>query len=73
MCSKQEFLIKKDDIDKLKEMLQHMLDNRTSDFANARSVRNMLELAIRKQASRLDAAETFDIESLQTLTAEDFS
>lgn len=73
MCSKQEFLIKKDDIDKIKEMLQNMLDNRTSDFANARSVRNMLELAIRKQASRLDAAETFDIESLQTLTAEDFS
>lgn len=55
--------------------VQSLLEAQTAepDFANARTVRNLFEAAVRQHAWRLRDLEQATVEQLRTLTVEDFS
>lgn len=72
MLEKQEFEVSEDDKPAIQEKLEEMVLDKDENFANARSVRNLLEHAIRKQAERLVSLEDIGVEELKTLTKEDF-
>lgn len=71
MCEKQEYSIWEDDKESVKEMIT-ALSARKNGFANARTIRNMLEFAIMNQAGRLSEMEKIEKEELMNLTKEDF-
>ena len=56
----------------LKEYFEAMYENRPSNFANGRAVRNLFEEVITRQANRLAAEDEITDEELNTLTYEDF-
>lgn len=68
MCKTQDY--KFSDEVKLKEKIQEILDS-DKNFANARTMRNMLEFAIMKQATRIVEQENLDDEEMMTLSFED--
>ena len=72
MCEKQEYVLSEDAEVYMKTFLEERMKLALSDFANARDVRNMLENAILRQASRVIALVSPTKEDLQTLTAQDF-
>ena len=69
---KKEFQINEDTKDYLKENFIKMIDEKDKNFGNARVVRNILENAIQKQATRLTKKEDITKEDLIVLTKEDF-
>jgi stage V sporulation protein K len=73
MCKKQDYKFEEESVDKLKEKLQSMLDEENSSFANARTMRNMLEFAVMKQANRIveNGYETDD--DILTITFDDLN
>lgn len=73
MCDKQEFCIAEDSKDLIFDKIKELVQNKEAGFANARSIRNMIEDAIRNQAERLVEVEEITIEDLTTLNAEDFN
>lgn len=56
---------------KLRDYLYHQLATKERHFANARSVRNLMEKAIRLQAYRLVQTENYQPERLMEITAAD--
>lgn len=73
MCERQDFVIAEDAAEDVKKLLDKMLEEKDEDFANARSIRNLLEEAIRRQADRLITIEDCTVDDLTTLTASDFN
>lgn len=72
MCAKQEYVMSEDAQVYMQTYLTERMKLPLTDFANARDVRNMLENAILKQATRVIEIPSPTREDLQTLTASDF-
>ena len=56
----------------LKEYFKKVYENRSSNFANGRAVRNLFEEVITNQANRLANKSEITDDELNTLTYEDF-
>ena len=69
MCQKQDY--KFDDLDTLKNKITEILENKNDSFANARTMRNMLEFAIMHQATRIVDMEDISDDDMLTITYED--
>ncbi len=72
MAADSDYHIEKEALAKLHEKFEQIADHPSRDFANARTVRNLLEKAITHQARRLFDSSSISDEDLQTLTGEDF-
>ena len=72
MCRKQDYVLDTDAETAVRQLLIRRSDSRRADFANARDVRNLLEDAIMRQASRLVTGQTPDKADLMRLRTEDF-
>lgn len=71
MCKKQEYIPNAPAKAYAKELFQELVDNKDENFANAREIRNYLERAISRQASRIVALDNVTDKQLGTLTKED--
>ena len=72
MIKKQAFTISEEALDYAYDLLEKKYNDRDSDFANAREVRNMFEAAVVSQADRLFGKENLTDEELCRLEAADF-
>ena len=71
MCDKQEYAPNSAGKEYVKEYFEDRVKNKGEDFANAREVRNYLERAISRQASRIVELESVSDKQLKTLTKSD--
>jgi SpoVK/Ycf46/Vps4 family AAA+-type ATPase len=71
MCDKQEYKLDADAYEYAKQYWNDKAQNHDENFANAREVRNFMESAISKQATRVVSLENIDVTALETLTKED--
>lgn len=71
MCKNQEYEFDKESEQLLKDKLELLLSEKNEGFANARTMRNMLEFAIMKQASRIVLIEEITDDDLKTIIYED--
>ena len=71
MCDKQEYAPNSAGKEYVKEYFEDRVKNKGDDFANAREVRNYLERAISRQASRIVELESVSDKQLKTLTKSD--
>lgn len=71
MVLAREYRLSKEAEMKIRNYLYTELGKKHGNFSNARTVRNLIEDAIRKQAYRLVSTESYDPEQLLELTAED--
>lgn len=72
MCTKQEYILSEEAAAYMQTYLTDRMRIPPEDFANARDIRNMLENAILKQATRVIGIAAPSKADLQTLIAEDF-
>lgn len=72
MCDRQQYVLSRDAYAYMEAYLSRRMKRPHPDFANARDVRNMLERAILRQATRVIGLSNPSREDLQTLTAIDF-
>lgn len=68
----KDYMINKEAQDYLKVLIDGMTKEKSDDFANARTMRNLLEKAITNQASRIVSLPDIDKDVLTILTKEDF-
>lgn len=73
MCKKQEYEPNEAGKKYAKEYLATKSDNRDENFANAREVRNYIERAIARQASRIVKLNEVSDKQLKTLTKSDLT
>ncbi len=73
MCKKQEYEPNEAGKKYAKEYLADKSDNRDENFANAREVRNYIERAIARQASRIVKLDEVSDKQLKTLTKSDLA
>ena len=73
MCKKQEYEPNEAGKKYAKEYLAEKSDNRDENFANAREVRNYIERAIARQASRIVKLDEVSDKQLKTLTKSDLT
>lgn len=71
MCKSMDYRLCEKEQDLLLEKIQAMLDSGNKSFANARTMRNLLEFAVMQQASRLILQENPSDEELQTIRFSD--
>lgn len=71
MCSKQEYRLSEAAKKKAMALLQARVDNKPSNFANARDVRNFMERAIANHATRVVSLKKVDKEILSVIEPED--
>ncbi len=71
MVKSREYRLTKEAENKLRNYLYQKLAVKERNFSNARSVRNIMERAIRMQAYRLVQAENYEAEHLIEITATD--
>lgn len=71
MCKKQEYILSKDGVEEARRFFEERCANKTESYANARDVRNYLEKAISKQASRIVNLKDVDEHILAILEKED--
>lgn len=71
MCSKLEYNLDEEAVEFLKNKFKELLENPPEGFANARTVRNLLEYAITNQASRIVDIENPDEETLLNIVVDD--
>ncbi len=71
LCSKYDYMIDDKAKAALVEMIEEIQKNKTDNFANARTVRNLFETVITKQASRLSEIEAGSDEEIKTIKYED--
>ena len=71
MCEKQEYKISEDVKKYLKEKFDEVLADIPDSFANARTVRNLLEFAITNQAARIVNEDDLNKEKLMTIELDD--
>ncbi len=70
MAKEKDYKISEDGVQALRTRIRAQMD--AMDFGNGRTVRNLIEKAIRKQAHRIVNENLFDRERLITLKASDF-
>lgn len=70
MCSKQDYKLDKEAAAYAANYWKDRAENHDKDFANAREVRNFMEKAISRQATRIVSmgSDNIDVEALETLT-----
>jgi SpoVK/Ycf46/Vps4 family AAA+-type ATPase len=73
MCSKQDYKLDEEARSYAVAYWNNRAANHDESFANAREVRNFMEKAISKQATRIVSMENIDIKSLETLTKSDLT
>jgi SpoVK/Ycf46/Vps4 family AAA+-type ATPase len=73
MCGKAGYHLDEPAHDVLKPKMHRLAAARPSGWANARSVRGLLDAAVNAQAVRLAGVSTLDHETLSLLTAEDLN
>jgi chromosomal replication initiation ATPase DnaA len=73
MCSKQDYKLDEEAHNYAVSYWNDRAANHDENFANAREVRNFMEKAISKQATRIVSMENIDIKSLETLTKSDLT
>lgn len=73
MCKKQEYIPSTPGRKYVKEYLEQRAAEHDENFANAREVRNYIERAIARQATRVVEIEDVTDEQLRTLTKEDLT
>lgn len=71
MCKNQEYEFDKESEQLLKDKLENILSEKNEGFANARTMRNMLEFAIMQQASRIVSLENISDEDLKIIKYDD--
>lgn len=71
MCSKQEYKLDDAAHDYAQKYWADKAANHDKTFANAREVRNFMESAISRQATRIVSMDNIDVDTLATLTAAD--
>ncbi len=71
MCKKYEYELDEDAVSDIQQIIDRLLENKNERFANARTMRNLFETAITKQASRLAEGE-YSVEDMKLLKREDF-
>lgn len=71
LCSKSNFSLVPDARDRLYKLLEALYENRDRTFGNARTVRNLFEKTIERQANRLAIIPTLTDELLTNLLPED--
>ncbi len=71
MCSKQEYKLDPEARKYASEYWTERALNHDETFANAREVRNFMESAISKQATRIVSMDNIDVATLETLTKDD--
>lgn len=71
MCSKQEYKLDDAARDYAQNYWADKVANHDETFANAREVRNFMESAISRQATRIVSMDKIDVDTLATLTAAD--
>lgn len=71
MCSKQEYKLDDDARAYASEYWHDKAAHHDDTFANAREVRNFMESAISRQATRIVSMDNIDVATLETLTKED--
>jgi len=71
MCSKQEYKLDDAAHDYAQNYWADKAANHDETFANAREVRNFMESAISRQATRIVSMDKIDVDTLATLTAAD--
>ena len=70
MCDKYQYRIDTDADVVLKDKIQYLVDHKGDNFANARTIRNMFEVIITNQATRLSSGDNSS-EDMQLITRED--
>lgn len=71
MCKAQDYKFDENSIEDLRKKLTLMLETRDDSFANARTMRNMLEFAIMKQATRIVKSEDISDNDIVLIKYED--
>ena len=71
MCKKQEYKLSENAKEFLIQKFKTIMDDVPTGFANARTVRNILEFAITNQATRICNIEEIGKEELMTIEIED--
>ena len=72
MASKQDYKLSDEAKTKLSEKIDNILKEKSSSFANARTMRNILEFAVVKQASRIVDDENLSDDDLMIIEYDDF-
>lgn len=72
MAESMDYQIDEKALDLLEDQVSHLLEQSDSSFGNARTIRNLLEKAMMKQARRLISKEKIEPEDLSRLLPEDF-
>lgn len=70
-CKINDYKLNAQAADYIQEQLKLYVANKSSDFGNARDMRNFLDIAISAQANRLLSEDLSDTNALITLTKED--
>ncbi len=71
MCEKYEYVLETDAEQELSAIIDGIIENKDEKFANARTIRNLFETVITKQASRLAEGDCSE-DDMKLLTVEDF-
>ena len=71
MCKSQDYMMSRDAVEEAKAYFRERCEHRTKNFANAREVRNYLEKAIARQATRIVGMKDVDSNILAILEKED--
>jgi SpoVK/Ycf46/Vps4 family AAA+-type ATPase len=71
LCKKNNYSIHSDAIDYLQKKFEEMYNKRDETFANGRTIRNIFEKGIKRQANRLVVSKNPTDEELQILTIDD--
>ena len=71
MCRKQDYQLTKEAEERAFAWMQERFENRSANFANARDVRNFMEKAISKQASRIVGVKKPTKKMLAAIEVED--
>lgn len=71
MCSARDYKLNEEDEESVKAKIKSLLESKDKSFANARTMRNMLEFAIMQQATRIVSLEELEDEELLTIRYKD--
>lgn len=71
-CKNQDYRMSEEAVAVAAEFFNQRIENKPDNYANARDVRNYMEKAISKQASRIVNQKNPDKDTLSTLEKEDF-
>ena len=71
LCKKEAYQLTEEASEKAEQYFEYLVEQRSDDFANARTVRNVFEKTISNHASRIAAEKSKTEELLSTIAKED--